>query len=74
MVPGIGGHPTIWVYKDGDDDSTINGAGYFTDGVSLGMKVGDILFHFDEATPKGSAHAVLTVSGTTVTLGFLAVA
>lgn len=74
MVPAIGAKPQFWAYKSADDDATVNGAGYITNGVDLGMKVGDFVFVFDTATPKGSVHAVNTISGTTVTLGFCAVA
>lgn len=69
----VGGN-SVWLYVDGDDDATVNGAGYFTNGVALGMKVGDIVLVFDTATPKASFHGVNTISGDTVTLGFGAVA
>lgn len=75
MVPRVGGEgPAIWVYYDGDDDATVNGAGYFSNGVDLGMKVGDVVLVFDTATPQGSVHFVNTISGSTVTCGFAAVA
>ena len=75
LVPSVGGEgPALWVYYDGDDDATVNGAGYFSNGVALGMRVGDFIFHFDTATPKGSVHYVATISGTTVTTAFAAVA
>ncbi len=45
---GIAG-PSLWYYSDADVDSDVDLAGYFTDGKDLGMKVGDILFHFDTA-------------------------
>ncbi len=40
---------SIWYYTDDDVDSDVDLAGYFTDGKALGMKVGDVLFHFDTA-------------------------
>ncbi len=73
-VAGTNGGPQVWLYKSADDDATVNGAGYFTDGVDLGMKVGDIVLVFDTTTPKASFHGVNTISGTTVTCGFGAVA
>jgi hypothetical protein len=72
-VPGIGGKPTIWVYVDGDDDATVNGSDYFTNGRDLGMKVGDILFLFDGT--KVSAHYISGVDDDgNATAGFMAVA
>jgi hypothetical protein len=62
------------VYIDGDDDATVNGSGYFTDGEALGMKLGDFLLHFDQTTPKGSLHFVTSVASGVPTLAFAAVA
>lgn len=73
IAGAIGGN-SVWHYSSADDDATVNGAGYFTNGVELGMKVGDIVHVFDTATPKASYHGVNTISGSTVTLGFGAVA
>lgn len=42
----------IWAYISADSAATVNGAGYFTNGDALGMKVGDIIFGRDTATPK----------------------
>jgi len=44
---GSGG--AIWYYSDGDVDSDVDATDYFSDGHALGMKVGDILFHYDTA-------------------------
>ena len=48
-VAGAIAGPSIWIYHDGDVDSDVDAAGYFTDGDDLGMKKGDMLFHFDTA-------------------------
>lgn len=64
----------VWLYKDGDDDATVNGASYFTNGVTLGMKVGDIVLVIDTTTPKGSLCFVTSVSGAAATTAFGAVA
>ena len=69
----IGGAGTVWLYKSADDDTTVNGASYFTNGVALGMKVGDIVLVIDTTTPKGSFHFVASVSGNAVTTAFGAV-
>ena len=74
LVPAIGARPAIWSYKSADDDGTVNGASYFTNGVTLGMKVGDIVFVYDTTTPKSSGHYVASVSGAAATTAFLAVA
>ena len=74
MQPSIGDKPQFWAYASADDDATVNGASYFSNGVSLGMKVGDFVFVSDTATPKGSVHSVVSVSGDAATVGFCAVA
>lgn len=69
----IGGAGSVWLYRSADDDATVNGANYFTNGVALGMKVGDIVLVIDTTTPKGSFHFVASVSATAATTGFGAV-
>ncbi len=74
LVESVGGGLSIWGYKSTDDDATVNGASYFTNGVTLGMKVGDIVLVSDTTTPKGSLHFVTSVSGAAATTAFGAVA
>lgn len=74
LVDDLMGNGTVWLYKSTDDDATVNGAGYFTNGVLLGMAVGDIVLVIDTTTPKGSFHFVTSVSGNTATTAFGAVA
>ncbi len=75
LVDTIGGGAALWIYKSADDDATVNGSGYFTNGAPLGMQVGDIVLVIDTATPKGSFHYVASVNSTTgaVTTAFGAV-
>ena len=73
-IGGTLGGNSLWYYTSADDDATVNGASYFTDGVDLGMKVGDIVLGFDTATPGGYAMCVLTFTGSAANLGYLAVA
>jgi len=40
-----GGGFSIWKYNSSDASTLLQGAGYFTDGLALGMKYGDILIH-----------------------------
>lgn len=75
MVPAMNATgPQIWTYTSTDDDATTNGAGYYSDGVTLGMRVGDLVIVHDSTTPKVSLHGVNSVSGTAATTGFAAVA
>ena len=75
-IPGIGDFPTVWVYKSADDDATTNGAGYYTNGKDLGMKLNDIVLVVDTATPLVSLCSVSSVNASTgaVTTKFGAVA
>lgn len=61
-IPGIGDFPSVWVYKSADDDSTTNGAGYYTNGKDLGMKLNDIVIVVDTTTPLVSLCSVSAVS------------
>jgi hypothetical protein len=70
----VGDGPAVWIYKSADVDSDVNGASYFSNGVSLGMQVGDIVLVVDTATPKVSFHGVASVSGDAATTAFGAVA
>ena len=38
---------SVWFYKSADPVGTVNGAGYFSNGVSLGMQVGDPVLVYD---------------------------
>jgi hypothetical protein len=40
---------SLWYYSDGDVDSDVDATDYFSDGDALGMKVGDMLLHYDTA-------------------------
>lgn len=70
LVQRIGGNSAIWGYRSVDDAATVRGANYFTNGLDLGMKAGDIVFHndTDAATITGSVSVVtaVTSSGATV--------
>ena len=57
LVPGMGGHPSLWLYKDADAHGSLDGTtGYFTDGAALGMKANDIVIYVDTATPSCTVH------------------
>ena len=47
-----GGAGKVWVYSSTDAAATVDAANYFTDGGSLGMSVGDLVFVIDnDASP-----------------------
>jgi hypothetical protein len=60
----IEGRATFWSYRSVDDAATVRGAGYFTNGSDLGMRVGDFVFHndTDAGTVTGSASVVTAVT------------
>ena len=58
---GIAG-PTLWYYTHATDNSaTVLAQDYFTDGLALGMKIGDPVFHFEVDALLGTWHTVSTV-------------
>ena len=69
VVQSIGGSgPNIWTYRSTDAAATVDGANYITNGGSLGMKVGDIVFvtDSDASPPITTMHQVsATGDGTT---------
>ncbi len=47
-----GGAGKMWVYRSTDDAATVDGANYITNGGSLGLAVGDLVFVIDtDASP-----------------------
>ena len=67
--PTGGDLPRIFFYKNAtpDADSVIVGSGYFSDGVTKGMRVGDIVTAV-ETTPKYKVYQVASVSGAAATV------
>lgn len=65
-----GGLPKVFIYKNAtpDADATIVTASYFSDGVSKGMKVGDLIDAIDTGTAKYKRYQVTTISGAAVTV------
>jgi len=58
-----------WGYQTASDaDATIVGAGYFSDGVTKGMKVGDIVDVVATTGPKYKRYQVASVSGAAATV------
>jgi hypothetical protein len=53
---------------DQDSDATIVGAGFFSDGVTKGMRAGDIVDAVNPTTIKYKRYQVASVSGVTATV------
>lgn len=63
----IEGTVNIYVYVSTDTIATINGAGYFSDGASRGMTVGDLVAAINPTTGAMTWLSVTSVSGLAVT-------
>lgn len=55
----------LWFYNSSDGSTVLQGAGYFTDGKKLGMRVGDVLLAVCAATQSSTDH--ILVAGILVT-------
>jgi hypothetical protein len=53
VVQGVGGFgPSIWTYSSTDAAATVDAANYITNGGSLGMAIGDLVYVMDtDAVP-----------------------
>jgi hypothetical protein len=61
--------PSLWRYTTAADaDATIVGAGYFSDGVSHGMKVGDLVDVVATTGPKYKRYQAASASGDAITV------
>jgi hypothetical protein len=68
---GVGGAlPRVFLYHNAtpDADATIVGAGYFSDGVTRGMRVGDLVDVVNTGTAKYKRYQVASVSGAAATV------
>jgi len=71
VVNPVGGGviPRLFVYQTASDaDATIVGAGYFSDGVTKGMRVGDLVDVIATTGPKYKRYQVASVSGAAATV------
>lgn len=60
--------PRLFIYQSADADATIVGASYFSNGVTAGMRVGDLVDAVTIGTPKYKRYQVLSVSGAAATV------
>lgn len=71
VVDTVGGGltPRLFVYQTvSDSDATIVGAGYFSDGVTKGMRAGDLVDVVATTGPKYKRYQVASVSGAAATV------
>lgn len=67
----IGGTlPRTYTYLNTDDDSnaTLVGAGFFSDGVTKGLRVSDMVIAVNPTTAKKKEYQVASVSGAAATV------
>ena len=63
-VAGAVAGPSLWMYQHATDDrSAVIAQDYFTNGLALGMKIGDFVLHFETDALLGSLSCVNTVDG-----------
>ena len=60
-----GNSPQMWSYSSADAIATVNTEGYFNSAADL-LKVGDLIYVYDSATPTASLVVVLSTTGTVV--------
>lgn len=67
---GGGTYPRVFTYYDAaaESDATIVGASWFSDGVTKGMRKGDLLDVVQVGTPKYKRYQVASVSGAAATV------
>lgn len=64
---GAGG-PQLWVYTSVDARATVEGSGYFSDGVERGLKLGDIVVVIYTTGYVTTIHAVSAVASGACTI------
>jgi hypothetical protein len=67
---GGGSYPRVFTYHNSaaDADATIVGSGWFSDGVTKGMRVGDLVDVVNTGTAKYKRYQVASVSGAAATV------
>lgn len=59
---------TVWAYQSADAAATVKAAGYISNAVDIGMKVGDLVLIADTNTPLATLSIVSAVASTGATL------
>ena len=66
---GTSGGPNLYCYRSTDVHTDVDAAGYFSDGVTFGMKVGDLVtVQETDNSYATTLHSVVSVSGTAATI------
>lgn len=62
--------PRVFTYfnEAADSDATLVGASFFSDGVTKGMRVGDLVYAVNTGTAKKKEYQVASVSGAAATV------
>lgn len=68
-IAPLTGAGQIWQYSSTDATGTVDGVGYFTNGLDLGMRVGDLVIVRDTTNFLTSMHYVHAVTSTATDLG-----
>lgn len=64
----LGGDFKMWSYRSTDATATVAGAGYISDALKMGMKVGDLVIVSKTDTNAVTFHRVTAVSSSGATL------
>ena len=65
IIPRVGTHSAVWLYKSADAHTAVDAAGYFTNGADLGLVADDVMIVVDTATPTCTIHQVANATGIT---------
>lgn len=71
VAQDVGGvNARVWLYwnDEEDADATIVGSGYFSDGYTLGMRIGDIVDVIEKPTAKYKRYQVASEADPAVTV------
>lgn len=61
IAGGMNGTPRLWMYTEASAAAAaVDALGYFSNAYALGMRQGDLVFHYNQATKIWSAHSVVT--------------
>lgn len=60
MVPSVGGHQAVWLYKSEDVHTDVDATDYFSNGDSLGMAVNDVVIVTKTTATVGATLHVVT--------------
>lgn len=61
LIPSMGSHSAVWLYKSTDAHTDVDATDYFTNGEALGMKVNDVVIVIDTDAPSCTIHIVSAV-------------